>query len=197
MDADAIAATRACFEPRRLVAQARWAVRPPSWMPGDDGLMVTYRQQARLFGAGRVVWGKTVQANNNLFQPGPDAHPALFVHGLDHTLDDEVDALHELAHEIYALKGTAPDDADEQQVAAGVTDEMSRKGYVPVPRKLAGGLELFTSTIMIHRESLPERFLSHQRALPLLLDPDTGAGLVLPCEYWSAPVLAAWGVGAT
>ena len=50
--------------------------RPPPWMTRDDGLAPIYSQQNQLLKSGAVTWAVIVQANMNLFKPGPQDHPA-------------------------------------------------------------------------------------------------------------------------
>lgn len=197
LDARAIEETRRRFEPRRLAAHARWGVDAPAWCEANDPLMASFRHQARLFGEGRVVWASFVQANAALFQPGDDDCAALVVYDRDGGADDDPHALQEVAAAVHELGRAAPDAPELAALAALVADEgASGRGLCrPLEPAIAAGLALATTSLVVHRDHLPGGLIEGE-LLPLLVHEATRASLVLPCEYWSEPLLAAWGVDA-
>lgn len=160
---------------------------PPAWCR-TDALMMIYRQRPRLLREGRIVWGHLVQANNLLFNPGPQDCPASIIYGLSPDWDSDLDGLETIAHKIFALKGTMPDDPALQEFARGITDEMRRDFRVQVPAQLLDdaqqGRDLCLTTIMVMRQNLPFGFLTSS-AFPLLVLPEhTDATLILPARFW-------------
>jgi hypothetical protein len=98
----------------------------PPWLPATDRLAGTYRELDRLLLEGDVVWGALVQANNLLFRPGPNDHPALALYAADRSFDDRPETLQAIARRPFRLKNTTPEDAAERRLADMVTNEMER-----------------------------------------------------------------------
>jgi hypothetical protein len=192
MWASALDRTRRRFEPRRHAARGRRGVRAPRWLNRSDPLMVVYDGQERLFREGRVAWGRSVVANRALFSPGPHAHPAQFVLGLDGALDAQPELLDAAALACAGLRrGPLPDEPGLRAFAELVRDDRDRSQGTPLPAGL-GPIEGLRSVVtVVHREHLPECILAPV-PFPLLVDPATWASLVLPWEYWDAAIVARW-----
>ena len=179
--------------PRRLGLLAGWrvGVRRPSWMGDDDGLLPSVRAAPRLLREGRVVWGALVQANKLLFEPGPSDSPAMAIYCRDRELDDDPLRLRRIAHEIFALKETEPDDPRLREAARQVTDEMDRGVDFRVPKVLTGGPDVRTATIMVYRKHLPHGHIDFG-FFPLLLHDDIPAAMIVPHRWWPPRLKALW-----
>jgi hypothetical protein len=170
---------------------------PPFWMrlsPGER-LWTVFREREQLVTRGKVVWGALVQANELLFRPGPNDCPANAIFSPDNDYDGEPLELGRLGHELFALKGTRPDDPVLRKVAADITNEMQRSFNFRIPDAMTGGREVYFTTIMVHRRHLPGRVLT-QGFFPMVVDPgQTEATMILPSDYWPPQMLAFWQPG--
>ncbi|MCC6698235.1 MAG: hypothetical protein IT365_21610 [Candidatus Hydrogenedentes bacterium] len=184
---DTIETIRAQFGkvPRSFGFLARRYVRikPPNWMDSDDDLMEIYRQQDLLIREGEIVWAAVVQANELLFDKGPEDHPAMVVYCPDRSVDSRPEWLGELASYLFDLKNTTPQDAGERQLADMITDELERGLGWTVPASITGGMVVRSTSVMVIRRHLPGGVLA-ETFLPLLIHPDTVATMIVPYKYW-------------
>jgi hypothetical protein len=185
--------------PRKLsrVDRAYFAIKP-SWMCwlGLDELSIQYRDQTLLRDRGTVVWGYLVQANSLLFDPhGRENHPADVVYSPDPHFADKPYLLGEYANGLYRLKGTEPSDPKIREIAAMITNELSRPLQMMVPHAMTQGRPVYMSALYIHRKHLPLGYL--QRSLfPVLIDlHETKATMMVPSRFWGQTLLAFWNRG--
>ncbi|MHC4377086.1 MAG: hypothetical protein ACYS26_10850 [Planctomycetota bacterium] len=174
--------------PRKLSWLARRRlrlIREPKWFAEDPnhGLGAFMAGERHLMQRGVVVPGAIVQANHLLWEPGEDAHPAELVYCLDPGV--ALERLPELAHELYELKGTKPDERTPRFIADHLANERTRTRGVRLPLQLAGQKETFTSTTIVYREHLPKGHLDGNR-YPVLVCPSSHVALILPHDLWSA-----------
>lgn len=156
-------------------------------------LLSIYFRQGTLRKTGEIVWGHIVQANNELFSRGFDDLPADVIFSFDPHYDDAVGELGQIASDLFALKGTKPEDPSARKIARNLTSEITRSWKLPVPAYLTGGREVFMTTIMVIRAHIPNRHLS-ESYFPLLVHREkTRVALVLSKRYWPEEMLAAWG----
>lgn len=174
---------RTLQRPWRLFARIGARALPPTWMPRNDVLRKVYVEQDRLLRAGSLVWAWLVQANNLLFAPGPDDHPALIVLPTDITNAAPIARLSAVAQRVYQLKNTTPADAGERELARLVSDEMRRSLGWRVPATVAGPTALTLTACMVFRRALPEGRL-HRGLLPMLTHPQTDVVLPVPLRCW-------------
>lgn len=90
----------------------------------DQRFKCIFDDQKLLFSEGRIVVGHIVQANTLLFEPGKLDHPACIVFSEDAYFDGNIDELYEIAHSLYALKGTVVEDSEIRKFVEVITDEM-------------------------------------------------------------------------
>lgn len=161
----------------------------PRWMHPEDSLGETIENQRLLLEQGKVVWGALVQANNGLFEPGPEDLPAALAYSLDPHFDGRPQALRQIAAALFAHKG---DQAPEplRRLAEWLADEVERAYNLPVP-ELVTDREVLVSAFMVFRRHLPERVVSGAW-FPILTHPGTCALLIVPREFWPQPLVAAW-----
>lgn len=199
-DADGwLAAMRAAVarlqRPWAFWARMRCRTPPPRWMPPDDGLQGVYEQQGSLLRHGVVQWTVLVQANDLLFKPGVDDHPALIVHSCDPYTAISPTQLGQVAQRLYRLKHTTPADAAERRLAQMISSEMDRAREWRVPPTLTGGISLQTSACMVFRSALPDGRI--QRGwLPMLALPGCDARLPVPLRCWPDALIDWWMAGS-
>ena len=174
--------------PRQLswLARRRLSlIREPAWFAEEPnhGLGAFMAGERNLMQRGVVVPGAIVQANSLLWEPGDDAHPAELVYCLDPNA--ALERLPELAHELFALKGTQPDEHTPRFIADYLANELTRTRGVRLPLELAGQKETFVSTTIVYREHLPKGHLDGSR-YPVLVCPSSHVALILPHGLWTA-----------
>jgi hypothetical protein len=121
-----------------------------------------------------------------LFEPGNRNLPANVVYDpAPGRPDDQILVLlKRVAHSIFALKGQRHHDQELRECSRWVTEETLRMFNAEVPRQLTGGRTIIFSTIMVHRNHLPDGYLASM-ALPLVINPaETPMAMILPYEYW-------------
>lgn len=154
-------------------------------------LQIIYDNQRKLLKEGKVVWAVVVQANVSLFEKGKKDHPANVVYSLEANTED-LPKLAEVANKVGYLKNR--DfllNEKEETLSDLVADEMKSAFDVELPASFASGLESFLTTIMIHRQHLPEKYLT-RNYFPLLVHPETNASMIVPSEFWTEKLLADW-----
>ena len=166
--------------------------RPPPWMTRDDGLAPIYSQQNQLLKSGAVTWAVIVQANMNLFKPGPQDHPAQVVYGANVVADP--DLLLRAANRLYQLKNTSPANIEDRAMAELISDELDRNMGVELPASFGSSItsranedhthvKLLTSSFMVFRAHLPARTL-RGRVFSLLIHPQAKAVMIVPQVFW-------------
>lgn len=165
---------------------------PPDWIPSETMRPKNSQLQDRVRANGKVVWSALVQANNNLFSPGPDDHPALVAWSEDPFFDNHVDELQQIAQACFALKGIDQTEPDAQQLSQAVTSEMSRPLRMSIPTSITHGREVFVSVLLVVRRHLPAGHLT-ETIMPVWIDPEpTGIVILVPAGYWPASLMEAW-----
>ena len=167
---------------------------PPIWINPSEPLWRYFDDRNRILRDGRLVWGAIVQANDRLFSPGLHDAPGDVVYSLDRERADDTAALAQLAHRIFALKGTMPEDEERAKLAHHLTDEMERVFGLPVPAGLGNGVAHELSVVMVHRKHLPSGCLKRM-ILPVLVVSDPRRVMILPAKYWPTGLVKWWDAG--
>ena len=178
--------------PRRpgLLERLYLRVSPPRWCKKDD-LIAVFKDREKLLTEGRIVLAVLVQANARLFERGVADHPANVLYTTEPDAGSHVADMLTVAHRIFSLKNTKPEDPDESRFARMVSYELGRDFRVTVPERLSGGLDLTYTTIMAHRKHLPEGRLMAPY-FPLVIHDETRAAMILPARYWPEEFLEGW-----
>lgn len=166
----------------------------PAWLRTNpsDALTTLFDNLPTLFTEGTVVWGHVIQANSLLFEPGAFDCPGELVYSLEDARRVDADYLREVAHTLYSLKGTEPDDPELTPIAEYLTDEMIRVFGLPVPRAISPNLRCRISTTFFVRKHLPLRRLCNL-LLPIVVYPrEPYVAMPLPERYWPQPLIDWW-----
>jgi hypothetical protein len=148
-----------------------------------------------LFKNGRVVWGHVVQANPVLYAPGRTDSLAEIIYAEDERFDGNLSELSRVASELFALKGTQPNDPDLRKVADRLTDEMTRVHREPVPKAIGKSTYMVASTAMVHRPYVPGGCLNLP-FFPILIDPPTrSTALLVHQRAWAPELIELWKSG--
>lgn len=172
-----------------------WQVKRPKWLKKNPGELETFFDLIpELRRYGRVVWGHIVQANRQLFTPGPLDCPADVVFSLDDASRVDPRRFSAVARGIYALKETQPWDPELSLIAEYVTNEMAAQFGLRIPREISSQHRCLMSTIYIIRKHLPGRApCLRQKIMPLLVNPEPPhVVMVLPSRYWPDQLIDWW-----
>ena len=166
------------------------------WILTRDKLRRVVLDQDLLRDHGCVVWGALVQANSMLFaHRNRQTLPANVIYSPDPYFDNNVEALRDLAHVLFELKGKRAASRELWKFARAITNEMLRAMRLPQPRSLTENREVYFTTCLIQPSHLPAGYLA-SGFFPLLICPDkTDAVMILPCAYWPAELYDAWSDG--
>jgi hypothetical protein len=169
----------------------RRSVRPaPPWVHGHGGPRHEDLGE-HLFREGQLVAAVTARASTSLFQWGDTDGHAVVVHPSagDHL---SVEHLAVMANAVGALSSSSQSPADPEQ--ANVV-EVLRSGAafvnVTVPKAIARGKDARISTVVVRPLDLPGRCMTSW-FLPVLVEADNPAVIVLPGELWAPDLVAAW-----
>jgi Fe-S cluster assembly iron-binding protein IscA len=161
--------------------------------PRDDVPASVRPHYEQLLREGEVVWGHVVMANRALYEPGDRDHPGNVVYSPKAHFDEHPEDLTAIAHAVYALKDTAPDDPALAEVAATISDDYNGVEKQRLPKALTGGRVVYLAWTIFHRSRLPKGYLA-DRLVPLLICPkQTPANMVLPLPYWPRELAEQWG----
>lgn len=156
---------------------------PPSWMqnPEYHAYLEQLNYLSHLYQNGRVVMAHIVQANRLLFSDD-NAHscPAEIVYDINGKTS--IDELSQVAHQLFGLKHTTPDDPELKKYAEHITNERTQL-FSRVPKVLTEK-ELVTTTMFIWRPHLPSGVLSIGYFPILISDTHQGIATVLPARFW-------------
>ncbi len=144
------------------------------------------QQLETLRSTGLVRNAVLIQANYALFQPGDRDHKSLVLLTFDDAWNANVEKMHQLASQLFALKQRPLSTDPVMRAAAnavsndfGIDDRRQ-----PIPTELTGGAKLYAADLNIYRDFLPNGSLTPEtRVLPVLAEPgDEGRIEMLP---WS------------
>ena len=159
---------------------------------GEEALPDALRYYQLLLDGGNVVWGAIVQANRQAYIPGNDDLPAVVAFSPDSDLDDDPEALQDIAHRVSALKGQAPEEPILARIARLISDEWAEFHHERLPGSLSGCHDIYISTIIVNRRRLPTGRLTLP-LVSLVVDPTRSpVVMILPLRYWARSLVAHW-----
>ncbi|MFL1732088.1 hypothetical protein [Moraxella oculi] len=156
---------------------------PPSWMQGLEysAYLEQLNHLSYLYKNGRIVMAHIVQANRMLFSDdNTHSCPAEIVYDING--QTSIDELSQIAHQLFSLKHTTPDDPELKKYAEHITNERTQL-FSRVPKVLTEK-ELVTTTMFIWRPHLPNGVLSIGYFPILISDTRQGIATVLPARFW-------------
>jgi hypothetical protein len=178
---------------QRLTPGAReeLTLREPPWI-AQDGLAPLFKAAPDLLWRGRVVWAALVQANNDLLRADGEFAGAPGEVVYDPAGRVPADVLAAVARQLFALKGTQPQEPALARYAAYLDAEDERVFGLDVPPQ-ACPYPLKASSTWFQRSYLPGRRLA-QPCFPVLVsEQHPGLVLFLPHVLWPQALLEAWG----
>lgn len=161
----------------------------PAWLKGDS-LYGQIKHMPILYKSGRVVWAALIQANNSMFKPESASCPGEVIYDTAGRLSPEV--LKQLAHQLYQLKETTPDQPDQNEYARHITNELTRLYDFPFPASLGNYPDVRISTLWFWRLHLPNGMLSLGYFPLLISDQVDGKVMVLPSRFWPESFRQQW-----
>jgi hypothetical protein len=172
----------------------RQRIHPPAWLTTEeeDPLHLVFADQWILRKHGSVLWGHVVEANDLLRLPGGDDHPATVVWSLDPWFDRAVDDLWRIADALGDPDLRRRSDGETARFARRLTEHVGRVMQWSVPASLTSGRQVFLTSILVHRQHLPDGRLGSP-LVPLLVAPGRSqAAMILPVAEWSPDLLDLW-----
>ncbi len=162
--------------------------RKPRWLQEEeneeDQMHVIFDHIPTLLKEGRVVWGHIVQANKMIFEEGYDNVGGDIVFSIEDGVRATPSQLGEVAHNLFSLKDTYPDDPELARVANYFTDELDRQYGAIVPSRLSPEIRCRISTVMFFRNQLPKNKLC-KGLLPMIVNrQEPYVAMVLPMQFW-------------
>lgn len=161
-------------------------VSKPAWLMVDrsDDLLILFKNMKQLFTEGTVVWGQIIQANQLMFRDGNQNCPGELIYSTDDARSVDPLALQKIAHQLYELKGTIPDDPQLLPIADYLTDEMTRVFGLKVPRSISPSLRCRISTTFFVRKHLPNRRLCTALMPIVVRRRKPFVAMPLPVRFW-------------
>ena len=121
---------------------------------------------------GEPTIGWLIQANEDLYRPGPQDLPAFVLVSPDPTTAEDEDFMIGMVDRLNDLRRSRPQTPHERAIARFLAEEMYDSGKrMRVPKLLADGQRLYIAHIWVYRRHLFERFIS-QRSIPCYVDWD-------------------------
>ncbi len=159
----------------------------------DNRFNQQLRDQRLLLEEGYVVWAAIIQANQMLFEPNGDHTnlPGAIIYSEEDAFDAEPDALIEIAHGMFDLKGRKVS-RQMQDFGDKLADEMVADIKLAIPRGFTDGVQCYYASILMARKHFPGGYLAHGFFPLLILPEETEAVMVLPHHYWDRSLSKAW-----
>jgi hypothetical protein len=161
-------------------------VSPPTWL-ATDPLRRAFDVYPSLLLSGRVVWARVLQAPAPLFEAGDEDLAGSVIYEPTGRISHM--ALIEPARRIAAFIEHPPQNPALIRLARMLGEHGPHEFGVPVPAAISPH-SLLVSSVLFHREHLPDRKLD-ELCLPIVLsDRHPGLVMVLPFTWWPEEFLA-------
>lgn len=160
----------------------------PAWA-NESAIKHWFDDYPKLLRSGQVTWGRLIQGNNLLFQPGDQNHPGEIIYDTRGILGPS--DLDEIAERIWGLKHIRQRDPALGFIADHLTNEYTNSNGFPVPLCISSDGARLTS-LMFNRVHLPSGKLSGAH-FPVLVDEAyPGAAMILPSRFWPQALIDQW-----
>ncbi len=166
----------------------------PYWDWKNDDIHPSVDYWKRVFAHGRLTWGHLVQANNLMYEKSDVNYPGEVLIWHDRSQPFDFHMCTYAARTLYALKGTSSELTDEEErvFAQNLEGEMHRSYGVPVPARIAQGVDLRTSTIFFQRRHIPNKVITAPLFPLLYLEEGPMVPVMVPHKFWPKEFLAVW-----
>ena len=182
--------------PREFSIYRGWKNKMPKpfWLlfENDQCYNEILSQQDSLLKRGNIIWGGVIQANSALFSKGSFNHPAAVIYSFDCNVDKSPEIIKIIASELFSYKGMQTSNPEIQAFSDKLADEIETDLKLKIPEELTEGVECFYTSILVHRNHLPNNVLS-MGVFHLLVNPEeTEATMILPFKYWPKSLINLW-----
>lgn len=159
--------------------------RIPSWVSGD-ALSWIYKDAPTLFAEGKIVYASLVQANNLMFLPQSRYNcPGNILFSMESYYDKNPKELRDIATMLFGYKGCSTVPPEITKVVSSITSENDRLFNIMLPLSVTQDHLVYFTTIMFHRNHLPDKYLRNSIFPVLALPSKLNSAIVLPGHYWS------------
>lgn len=167
-------------------------IKKPNWLNETDKLYPQIKHLSELYKGGRVVWAALIQANNKMLS-SINSHLANGLPGeivFDPTGRTHIRELIDRAEEIFSLKNTEPENAEQLALAQRITAETEYTNFADYPKSLSP-LPLKISTVFLWRHHFPNGLVTDSM-FPILIDDKLKVVTPLPFRFWQQDFVNAW-----
>ena len=169
----------------------------PDWDWWNEDLKHSVENWERVFIHGQLTWGRIIQVNTLLFQPGKDNCPGEVLIWLEKEKPFDAEAFDLIGSKLYEIKGYSEhfdplDEREEKAFAAYLEDQMMRVYGLKVPPRIADGLHVRVSTAFFQRRHIPNGVISHLLFPVLYLEQDPMVVAMVPYKFWPKELLQQW-----
>jgi hypothetical protein len=178
-----------CFKNKKDIKKDKYK-KPFVVLIGLDPLKKIYKNLDKLYESGQIVYASLVQANSNLFEDSSSGdYPADVVFSNDDFYKSNPLELENISKELFRHKGKDNVPAELKEISDSITGEIERTFDVPIPLNITENREVYLTTIMVHRNHLPQRKLT-SRILPIICETnELNVSVILPKRYWTEEFL--------
>lgn len=173
----------------------------PLWirLHKNDALNVIYQDKDIIFQNGEVYYAYLVQANEMLFEKGSKLNlPANILYSTHPIAEKYPEFLMSIGMDLFSYKNKPDHEIPEhfREMARIITDELDRSGVdftisfpdPDTPDKMIEDVDVHFRSVIVFYKDIPEQVLQGN-LLPVLASPErSDAVLILPKEYWTAPL---------
>jgi len=167
-------------------------IKRPEWCDKSENMWAYFKNTNNVLLHGNIVWGRIVQANSLLFEPGNDDCPASVVFCPNPEVVIPLSILENASEKMYSLKNTTPDNKELLKIANTLTSEVDRTFGIKVPEIFCNEYNILEASTFITRKHLPNKILSAS-VFPLLVSRSSPYYCFpLPSKYWSNNLIEYW-----
>ena len=172
-----------------------WKVSRPAWMLPSDPLVQIYTRSSDWLAQGELTWAVVFMANEALWEPGADDHPAGVVYSFDPWFERRPDRMVDIGQRIfrYHQSELRPRRPWERRVYDGLKTGSERPLHEELPPSLSGGRIVYHSSTVLHRAHLPHGHLTGS-VLPMLVQRHQAPRVCVPMPHalWPGELLQRW-----
>ena len=168
-------------------------------LPSTDALTCLWNDQLKLQTQGEIAAARLFLVSESFFYEGEADGPACALYTFDEYLWRQPSLLDDICTNLHRYCEESEDSGPPLGAWGGrayyeVSDGARRPFGFQLPPSLSRGHVVYLTTIVIHREHLPNPWLS-DLLLPLLATRDpkvTPATLLIPSYFWSPRLISLW-----